>query len=256
MQHQQKRKDAAICDQARDTLHAIGATLEIWDTGRPDVPLQLGTSLKTSIQADHIWAICQELQLPDEVPFLAMEMLDRYILKSFSTKINDEGTSIKSITLQARADLWLILVTCIQLASKMTQATPPPRPRVYPVQTQRMLRFHCNISVSKADIFAMELEILDELEYTLVPSPYAHLQDVLAVVYLNAAFTFSSKDMEWLNAVRMRVEHSAMVFLRILYSWPARFSLGPHRITNPCCSSVLSAILTAASAAFEIQESK
>ncbi|XP_015754998.1 PREDICTED: cyclin N-terminal domain-containing protein 1-like [Acropora digitifera] len=136
--------------------------------------------------AAYVFLLCEDMGLPSQTRFLAIEIFDRFMSKHVcglyelirSNSETNQQKNWKEVENRVKTQLPLRVMSCVQLASKLTSH--------YKVVTaskgQRFLNSigHC---YSLGSIVKSELRILTELDYhILVTTPLTFLETVLEIL--------------------------------------------------------------------------
>lgn len=135
--------------------------------------------------------LCKYHRLPAEVQFLSLEIfsvLCKLSLNTLAARLDVGNSSCFPVNADAQSSSYIhildhltepvvIASMAVQIASKVAcQKTS-----IQAVELQNFLRKHQDISITLGQLIALELTILQRLEYSLPPCPLATCQDFLEV---------------------------------------------------------------------------
>ncbi|XP_078361348.1 cyclin N-terminal domain-containing protein 1-like [Oculina patagonica] len=136
--------------------------------------------------AEYVFLLCEEMGLPTQTRFLAIEIFDRFMAKHvcdlYELIRSNSETNLqknwKEVENREKTQLPLRVMSCVQLASKLTSHYKA----ITPSKGQRFLNSigHC---YTLGSIVKSELRILQTLDYhILITTPLTFLETILEIL--------------------------------------------------------------------------
>nr|XP_058944021.1 cyclin N-terminal domain-containing protein 1-like [Pocillopora verrucosa] len=136
--------------------------------------------------AEYVFLLCEEMGLPTQTRFLAIEIFDRFMAKHvcdlYDLIRSNSETNLqrnwKEVENRIKTQLPLRVMSCVQLASKLTSHYKA----ITPSKGQRFLNSigHC---YTLGSIVKSELRILQTLDYhILITTPLTFLETILEIL--------------------------------------------------------------------------
>ncbi|XP_019629022.1 PREDICTED: cyclin N-terminal domain-containing protein 1-like [Branchiostoma belcheri] len=154
--------------------------------------------------AEMLFLVCEEFKLPAEVRYLAVEMLDRFLMlhvQHLYTSAKDTGKGSAAewsrVEGQLQKQMMLWILVCVQMASKVSSHYKI----VTPGKACRFL-VDAGHNFTRSEVIRSELKVLKTLNFNLsIPSPLTYLETLLEILGHND----SSVEVKVLHATSLKV---------------------------------------------------